>query len=244
LNAHELGLWAWSTILAVPVAQALITIQAVLVPSLARLYGQYRDQFQEACDRSARLIALIAAAGAGALFGLAPPIVEQIFGDRWTGAVGAVQVTVLGIVPLAMFQFLSAILASRGQAGVRFRCALIASLVSLALIYPLMKVWGITGAALASAVVGPVVDAVLLAVYAEVPLRRAGINAVAALGAVGGISLLLGGMAGAPATLAAAAIATALAALVVIYLVDRQVMRYAWSLLRKQQPVVPMPVPS
>ena len=239
LSPRDLGLWAWSTILAVPVAQALVTIQSVLVPSLARLYEQYRDQFQDACDRSARLVALIAGACAGALFGLAPAVVEQIFGARWTGATGAVQATVLGVVPFALFQFLSAILASRGQAALRFKCALIASFASLASIYPLMDIAGVTGAAVASAVVGPGVDAVLLAYFAKVPLRRAGSNALIALVSIGAISLLAARGADSPAGLALASLSTGVAALMLIWMIDRTVLSYAWSLLRKQRPDQP-----
>jgi O-antigen/teichoic acid export membrane protein len=233
LGARDLGLWAWSTILAVPVAQALITIQSVLLPSLARLHGQYRDQFQAACDRSARLIALLAAAGAAALFGLAPELVEQIFGAKWIPATNAVQVTLLGIVPLALLQLLSAVLASQGQAAVRLRCALIASLVSLAVIYPLMRLAGITGAAIASAVVWPTADVLLLARVAHVPLRRTGLNIVTTLGSVGAVSLLLGRVADTPTRLAGACIAVVMAALVLAWVIDRSVLRYAWSLLRK-----------
>lgn len=237
LSTHELGLWAWSTVLAVPLAQALITVQSVLLPTLARLYGQYRDQFREACDRSARLIALLATAGAAALFGLAPALVDQIFGARWNGASTAVQITLLGIVPLALLQFLSAILASRRQAGLRFRCALIASLVTLALIYPLMQLAGVAGAAVATAVVGPTVDAALLARSAHVPLKRALFNVVAALASIGSISLLLGRLADTPATLIAACSAVAVASAALVWTIDRPVLRYAWALIRK--PVLP-----
>jgi O-antigen/teichoic acid export membrane protein len=239
LGAHDLGLWAWSTILAVPVAQALITIQGVLLPSLARLYGQYRSQFLKACDHTARLISLLAATGAAAVFGLAPELVAQIFGERWIGATGAVQVTVLGIVPLAILQLLSAVLAARGQAGVRLRCAVIASLVTLALIYPLMHVAGVTGAAVASALIWPTADVLLLARPAEVPLRRAGINVLAALVSIGAISVLLGRVADTPLTLGAACAATAVAALALVWAIDRPVLRYAWSLLRKPAVTAP-----
>ncbi|MGI8801372.1 MAG: oligosaccharide flippase family protein [Solirubrobacteraceae bacterium] len=239
LGAHALGLWAWSTILAVPLAQALITLQSVLLPSLARLYGQYRAQFLEASERSVRLIALLAAAAAGSLFGLAPDLVRHLFGVRWVGATGAVQVTLLGIVPLAMLQFLSANLASRRRAGVRFRCALVASGATLLLIYPLMLVAGVTGAALAVAIVGPSLDAALLAHWAQLPLRRATRNIILALTSIGAISLLLGRGADTPVSLGVACLATAVAAVALVWLIDRSVLRYAWSLLRNRTAAAP-----
>ena len=239
LSARELGLWAWSTIFAVPLVQAMLTIQSVLLPSLARLYGQYRAQFLEACERSARLIGLVAAAAVGGVFGLAPEIVAQVFGARWSGATGAVQVTLLGIVPLAILQFLSATLASRGQARVRLRCAFVAAGTTLAFMYPLIRLAGVTGAALASAVVGPTVDAVLLARHAEVPLRRAGFNIFAALASIGSISLVLGRAADTPVRLALACLVMTIMALALMWAVDRTVLRYAWSLLATARATAP-----
>lgn len=232
LDARGLGLWAWSTILAVPIAAALVTIQSVLLPSLARLYGQYQDRFSQAVDRAARLIAVAAGGGAGAIIGLAPEIIKQIFGPKWIDATGAVQVTLLGLLPLSMSLVVSAAMQARGRALPRLRCAIIASVVTLVVVYPLMLAAGVTGAALASAVVGPTVDMLLLARIAAVPLRRAAYDGSLALAAVGGASLLLGHEVHTAPELAAGCLASAVVAVPLIWAIDRSILKYAWSLLR------------
>lgn len=232
LDARGLGLWAWSTIISVPLAAALVTIQSVLVPSLARLHGQYGGRFAQAADRSARLIAVAAGAGAGGAIGLAPDIVAQIFGARWVDATGAVQVALLGLLPLALSQLLSAAMQARGRAVPRLRCALVASVVTLVAVFPLMLLAGVTGAAVASAVIGPAVDALLLARIAAIPLRRATVDGIVALAAVGSASWLLGSAVDTGPELAAACPAIALVAAALMWAIDRSVLRYAVSLLR------------
>jgi PST family polysaccharide transporter len=233
LGQHRLGLWAWSTILAAPVIAVTTIIQSVLVPTLARLYGQYRDQFLMTCDRAARLIALIAAGAAAALVGLAPEIVRQVFGARWIGATGAVQVTLVGIVPMAFMQFISAVVVVRERARTRFTCSLVASAVALAMAYPLMEWAGVTGAAVTSALVFPVVDCVLLARYAGAPLRRATVNVVTVMVGIGAVSVTLNRFATTPAALAAMSAATGVATLAFLWIVDRTTLVYASSFLRK-----------
>jgi O-antigen/teichoic acid export membrane protein len=228
---HRLGLWAWATILAAPVVAITSIIQSVLAPTLARLHGQYREQFAIASDRAARLIALIAAGAAAALVGLAPQIVRQVFGARWVGATGAVQVALVGIIPMAFMQFLSAVVVVRERAPARFRCAIIATVVTLAVLYPLLRVAGVTGAALASEFIFPVVDCLLLARYAEAPLSRAAANVVGVAIVTGAISVALNQFATTPWTLAVMSIATGLATLGVVWTMDRTTLVYAWSLL-------------
>jgi O-antigen/teichoic acid export membrane protein len=234
LDARGLGLWAWSTILAVPLTTAMITIQSVLLPSLARLYGQHEQRFAEAANRSARLIALTAGAGSGAIVGLAPAIIRQIFGSRWAGATGAVQVTLLGLLPLMMSLFLATAMQSRRRAVPRFRCALIASCVTLIVVYPLMLADGVTGAALASAVIGPAVDMLLLARVAAIPLGRASLDGLVALAMAGALSSFLGPEVHSIPQLAATAVVTGAAVPLIMWIIDRPVLRYAWKLLRSR----------
>lgn len=177
LGASGLGFWAWSTVLATPILGLLGIVHTVGLPSFARLKEADPSRESEAIELVARISAILAAGAAGLLVGAAPVIVPLIFDERWIPAIGAVQVCVIGLIPSGFGFLLAAVLESRQRATVRFAAAGFAGAVAFALIFPFTEIWGITGAAVATAIVAPTLDALLLAAAARAALRRACLNA-------------------------------------------------------------------
>jgi O-antigen/teichoic acid export membrane protein len=166
------------------------------------------------------------------MIGLAPNLIEHIFGPKWTAATGAVQATLFGVLPLALSLLVAAAMQARGRAVPRLRCAVIASVATLLVVYPLMLAAGVTGAAIASAVVAPAVDLLLLARIAAIPLRRAACDGTIALVAVGGLSLLIAHEADTAPILAVGCVAIVILAMPLMWAIDRAILKYAWGLLR------------
>lgn len=177
LGASGLGFWAWSTVLAAPVLGLLGIVHTVCLPSFARLKELDPSREAEAIGLVARISAILAGGAGGLLVGAAPLIVPLIFDERWIPAVGAVQVSVIGLIPSGFGFLLAAVLESRQRATVRFAAAGFAGAVGFALIFPFTGIWGITGAAVASAIVAPTLDALLLSAAARAALGRACLNA-------------------------------------------------------------------
>lgn len=178
LGTHGLGLWAWATVLAAPVAAMLVLLHNVSMSSFARLREADPSREDDAISLVARFSMMLAAGAAGILVGAAPRMIPVIFGTRWAPAIGATQAYLIGLLPSAFATLFAAVLESRQRAPLRFIASLMAALAALALIFPLAEWEGVTGAAIAVAVAAPAIDAVILGFVIRPGVLRAAFDGI------------------------------------------------------------------
>jgi O-antigen/teichoic acid export membrane protein len=189
LSHAGLGFWGWSTIIAAPILTMLIAVQGVAMPALARLRFVDDSRSREATDLLLRLSVVLGAVGSMTFVGVAPAIVRYLFGLRWAGASGAVQISLLGVVPCAYVGVLTARLQAQGWVARRLRVFVVSGVVTLTCAWPLTHFAGVDGAAVASSLLLPTVDALLLAGVMHPPLRRSLIDLILAGGGMAALSL-------------------------------------------------------
>lgn len=234
LGSEQLGYWAWGTILAVPIAQTLIAVQAVLMPSFSRML----EHGERAADASAELTARLLAVGvgvlAGGLVGLAPALVTYVFGERWEPATPAVQLYVIGVVPLVFVHVVVAVMDAHGEARRRLRAAVASIAAGLFVTYPLIRLAGIEGAVVATSMVVPLVDLLLLCRGPHPRLGRAFRNAALAFLIA---AVAAAGLERTVHSLTDLVLATAMSGVVMAMVaatVDADVTRRAWRVLRRE----------
>jgi O-antigen/teichoic acid export membrane protein len=226
LDAGGVGLWAWSAVLATPLAAILVGVRTVALTGLSRLGETGQAEQAKAAQVTLRLCVLVIAWPAGILCGLAPEIVPRVFDERWLDAVPAVQFVLLGLLATAVATVGAAVLESRREAWTRARCFATASVIGLTMIYPLSMELGLAGAAIASGVVIPLVDAVLLSRQTEITSARALRTAAVGFGTGYAASALLAAeYVDSLVTLGASAFVAAAIAGVVSWLADREALR-------------------
>jgi O-antigen/teichoic acid export membrane protein len=181
LGRAGVGFWAWATVLSAPFTAIFIGVHQISMASFARLRREVVNRATAAEELVTRVTLLTAAAAAGALFGVAPGIVRYVFGERWQAAVGAVQVNLASLVLLALVTVLAASLDGRIQPRRRLVAALVGTACAVAAVIPLSARFGVTGAAIAGAIVGPLVDAIILGRFARIRVTRALAGAIAVL---------------------------------------------------------------
>jgi teichuronic acid exporter len=181
LTSRDVGLWAWSTVLATPLLALMQLVQSVSFPTFSRVRADGRA-VDDAAELVGRIAALASALAAGVLAGFASDIVPLVFGERWAEATRAVQIALVGLVALSLGFVLSSVIDSDQRPLVRTRAAVAGCFATLVTIVPLTAAFGLSGAAAATALIGPVVDTVLLARAARIRLTRALLNAAAVLG--------------------------------------------------------------
>jgi O-antigen/teichoic acid export membrane protein len=235
LKAHGLGLWAWATVLATPLLSLLLVLQSVVLPSLAALRRERSaERADEATSLLLRVVLLLAAVGGGVLFGFAERIISEIFDPRWLGAVGAVRVTLIGVVPLSLATVLAAAVESRFRPVPRAIATAIAAATALALVVPLAHAYGVTGAALATALVMPLVDSAVLLFVAKIAVGRAMVNVAITFPAVIAISSAAASIGSGLITLVPTAAATAIVAIALAFVVDRAAVLQLWRAARRR----------
>jgi O-antigen/teichoic acid export membrane protein len=182
LDIEAVGLWAWATVLAAPLAAVLLGVHNLAFNSFSRLVEADAGAQDRAAELALRLCVLVVAWPAGTLCGLAPEIVPLVFDERWSEAVPAVQLCLVGLLATSVATVCAAVLEARREAWVRVRSLTVASLLGVLTIYPLAKGLGVGGAALASGVVVPVVDAALLTRFSRIRQSRALMTATLGFG--------------------------------------------------------------
>jgi O-antigen/teichoic acid export membrane protein len=240
LGARGVGYLAWSTILASPIVIIIITIQGVVYPSLARMLRDDGSQFGEATSVVLLTFAALAAAAAGALVGLIPPLIHLVFGDRWLPAAGAVRMALLGVIPTSIVAGCSSVLYSQNKPKQRLRACYAATATAIVLTVPASVLAGVTGAAAVQYVIAPIAEVLVLApaIGASLPDLLVRIGRIAL--PLAGVSVVLGGTTTSLLGLAAAAVAVAVAVAVVLAVAERDLVL---SLYRKVRPQ-PAPVRS
>jgi O-antigen/teichoic acid export membrane protein len=226
LDAHGFGFWAWATVLAAPLIMLTKVVQSVALPTLARLRREDSPSVARASVLMMRAVAVPTALGAGLLTGLAGPIVAHVYGHVWLDATGAVRANLVGVVALTYTALLSAQVESARRARARATSAFVAIVIGLAAVVPLTLSLHVTGAALASGLVTPVVDALCLwwltrAALGE-PLRRTAL----AYGAMTAFGLAAAPLASSLLTLVAALATGVVLAGVLAMLIDREAVGY------------------
>lgn len=232
LGTTGLGFWAWSTILATPITGMVFILHGIAMPSFARLREADPAREIEAVELVGRVSLLIAASAAGVLVGVAPRLVPLAFGEKWVPAVGAAQIYLIGLLPSAAAALLAALLESRQLARVRLVAASLSAVVAFALIFPLGAAYGVTGAAIATAAVAPLLDAILLWVRARVPLTRPIRNGIVTFLLGLGITTSLITPESTIISVTGSAVLALLVVLVAAWVLDRDALRTTFRLAR------------
>lgn len=232
LTTAELGLWTWCTVLATPLLALAANLQNIAFPALSRLHEHHVERHTEAVAMVARLQLLAVSAVVGVLCGLTVPLVDDLFDERWLGAVGASRAALLGVLPFLLAALLAATVQSTGHPELRLRAMGISTATGVVSAVPLAAAFGTTGAAVAIYLLVPLVDAVLLARWVGIGLCRAYVNAVV----VGGGSFLVAAAVapridGLPSLLMIGA-AVGLVGVALVPLTDRRALRVGWGALR------------
>ncbi len=234
LGAKGVGFFAWSTILATPIITIVFTLERVIYPSLARMLRDDGQRYGQATGVVLLTFATLAASAAAAFIGLVPSVVRFIFDSRWLPATGAVQMSLIGVVPFALAAGCGAVVNSQDRPGNRIKASLAAAGAALVLTVPLILAAGVTGAAAVAYVISPTVEFIVLASQAGARPGHLGWR-IARIGVpLGAVSVLLGHLSTSRATFAAAVVLAGLAALAVLATTERQLMRRLWSQVRPQ----------
>ena len=232
LGAKGVGFFTWSTILATPIITIVFTLQAVIGPSLARMLRDDGEQYSQATGVVLLTFAILGATFAAAFIGLVPAVVRFIFNSRWIPATGAVQMSLIGVVPTALVAGCAAIVSSQDRPGRRVEASLAAAAAALLLTIPLTLLAGVTGAAAVAYVISPIVEVIVLASHADAGLARLGLR-IARIGVpLAALSLLLGHLITSRTTFAAAIVLAGLAALGVLATTENQLVRSLWRQVR------------
>ena len=234
LGAKGVGFFAWSTVLATPIITIVFTLERVIYPSLARMLRDDGQRYGQATGVVLLTFATLSATAAAAFIGLVPSIVRFIFDSRWLPATGAVQMSLIGVVPLALAAGCGAVVNSQDRPGNRLKASLAAAGVALILTVPLTLVAGVTGAAAVAFVISPTVEVIVLASQAGARLGHLGWRIVRIGVPLGAVSVLLGHLTTSRATCAAAVVLAGLAALAVLATTERQLVRSLWHQVRRR----------
>ena len=173
LSTRELGLWTWCTVLATPLIALAHALHGVAFPAFSRLHEHHRSRYAEALSMVARLQFLFVSAVVGVLCGMTVPLVRHLFDDKWLDAVPAVRAALLGVLPLILAALLAAGVESSGRPHLRLRAMIVSTIAGVVTAMPLSALYGTTGAAAATFLVVPLLDAAFLLRVAEVEVRRA-----------------------------------------------------------------------
>ncbi len=146
------------------VAQIASAAAALLFPAVSR-----QDVNQtHLTERTVRLTLVVVAAGGLVIGVLAPVLLALFFGQAFVAGAGALRITMIAMIPLALQRLMASDMKGRGRAGlvsISAACALIATVVFDVLLIPR---FGIEGAALASVIAYWTGTIVLLVAYRRV----------------------------------------------------------------------------
>jgi PST family polysaccharide transporter len=235
LGAHGLGLYAWCTILATPVIGALTAVHSVSAPTLARMRRDDGTRYEESVELTTRTLAVIAAIAAGCLIGVASPTIRFIFGERWLPATAAVQFCLAGTIPTAILN----VLAADANAKMMRRATLVAAVIGgsaiLATIWPLIKIDGVAGAALAYFCIGPVVSIAVFVYALRTRIAGTVFRALRLFVPLLALSLALGRLAHTPAEFVVICAVVGIAGLAAGYVGEGQLFRRIVRILRLRE---------
>jgi O-antigen/teichoic acid export membrane protein len=150
LGTVNLGFYQVGAQLAlVPTALLGTHVAGLGFPALSKL--ESRSEVTRAYGKMFRLLAIVVLPFSCMLSTFAEPIVRIVLGPTWLGSVIVVQTLGWAGVGLAISGLATAALLACGRPDLPFRASVLRAVVLIALIYPLMKLWGIGGVALSVA---------------------------------------------------------------------------------------------
>lgn len=225
LTARGIGFWGWATVLATPIAAIVTVVSGVSLPTLARMRRDDPAQVSRAVDIMIRASVLAPAAGAGALIGFAHPLITRLFGARWHPALGAVELNLIGVLPVTLSFFLAAVLESAQRARERFLAVLASQLLGLACVPFVATRFGVSGAAFVSAIAVPVVDVLILGFMSGIGYGRATRGGVIAFSLAAAVSFALARLVTSDLTLALCVAAAGLSLAPIVWASDRTAVR-------------------
>jgi O-antigen/teichoic acid export membrane protein len=232
LGTRDLGFVAWSTILATPFLSLIYALSPVIAPSLARMLREDGSRYGDASMTVLLTLAVLSAAGAGAVIGLVPSIVRFVFGARWLPARDAVELCLLGILPTSLVVGCSSIIGSRNQPGKTVRASLAGGAAAVLVTVPASLLAGVTGAAAAAYVGAPLIELAVLARLGRLPLRAISLRGARLLIPLAAASFEVGRRIDSPAGLAEGAAVMAAGTVLLLGLFERELIRSLWRRVR------------
>lgn len=172
IGFRELGLYAMAYTLAnLPSTHVAKTVSTVIFPAYSTLQGR-PDRIRVAYLAVLRLVGGIAIPAAVGLAVLAPEIVRVVYGEKWVAMVPALQILAffgaaraIGVVGGSLYNAI-------GKPKISFYLSAVKLVAILAVIVPLIRAYGIAGAAVAVTVPQVLGDAFgLLMIQKQIDLR-------------------------------------------------------------------------
>lgn len=239
LGARGIGLFAWCTILATPIAGALAAVHSVSVPTLARMRRDDGARYDESVSVMMQTMGVTAAVAAGCLIGLASPTIRYVFGERWLPATTAVQFCLAGTIPTAF----GAVLASDANARLMRRTSLASGLVggfaTLVVLWPLSAIGGVGGASAAATCVGPIAALAVFVWGMRAPIIGPLLRTLRLFAPLLALSVVLGRLVHSPVEFIAACAAMGCVGIAVAYVAEGDLARRILRVLRSAGPSAP-----
>ncbi len=164
VDLRSAGIYLIAVRMSEVVTQVASAASAFLFQAVARIEP---DQ-TELTERATRATLLVVAAGGGAILLPAGLLLEVFFGPEYLAGTGALRITMLAMLPLAVTRVLAGDMKGRGRPGLVSVSAGLALVATVAFDLLLIPLLGIEGAAIASLLAYSVGAAVLLYAYRRV----------------------------------------------------------------------------
>ena len=146
IGSSALGLYSLSDrLMRLPLTNVSEIAGAVMFPALSKLQDSV-EPVKRGYLRANRMIALLTFPMMLGLSALAEPAILVIYGDKWRGAVGIVQVLCFAGLAQSVYNTASWIFLSRGRPDILFRLGILSMLVRVAGVLIGMQ-WGLLGVA-------------------------------------------------------------------------------------------------
>ncbi len=176
LGFQQLGLYTMAFTLAnLPATHIAKIASNVIFPAYSSLQRD-PERIREAYLTVLRVVAAVSMPAAAGLATLAPDLLRLVYGERWTGATGALRILALFGAARAIGMLGGYLYNAIGKPNISFYMSGIKLAVILTIIYPLTARYGLEGAAMAVAVPQVIGDAIgLLIVEGQVGLALSSI---------------------------------------------------------------------
>jgi PST family polysaccharide transporter len=190
LGTGSLGIYSLAyNVASAPISVLVFALGKVLFPAYAEITAHSPQRLEQAFTKVFSISSLILITITLPLFMLASEIVQLLFGDRWTSAGPVLRILALSIPLRGLALIISTIFLSMNRhkqmAGVR----VLEAIVFLAVFYPLIRAFGLSGAAWAVVIAYVFACVTRLAVLSEIipgilsKLFQISLSTVAAAGA-------------------------------------------------------------
>ena len=159
LPRSVLGLYAVSVTVAELVGFFAGAAGFVVGPTTAALEG---PELARTIGRSFRMTFTLVCSASLVLYLIGPLLIHIFYGARYDGATISFRWLVVASIPMSLFSMSKDVLVSRGQAMLNMWMQFLGAAVTIACCYVLIKIYGLTGAGIASFVTYTIIAAVAL----------------------------------------------------------------------------------